>query len=96
MEPSTGATTIVIDQSASARREAGKMSIRRLCESGINGPAAAPCRMRQAMSMPSESERPHKSDARTKSAVQKETSLVAPTVIASHPEVGMITALATP
>src|SRR5579872_3544238 len=47
--PQIGATSVVIDQIASARprRKGGKIESSSACEPGIMGPDTAPCRMRK-------------------------------------------------
>ena len=59
-----GATSVVIDQIASAmpRRDAGKIDISSVCEPGIIGPDTAPCITRKAISDSKLHAMPHRND----------------------------------
>ena len=65
-----GATSVVIDQIASAvpRRDAGKIDISSACEPGIIGPDTAPCSTRKAISDSKLQAMPHRNEAIVNSA----------------------------
>src|SRR5271154_2981541 len=69
--PQIGATSVVIDQiaSASPRRNGGKIESSSACEPGIIGPETPPCRMRNA----SRDGRSHAMPHRKEAAVNKAT-----------------------
>ena len=60
--PITGATSVVIAQMASALPAfaLGKLDSSSACDSGIIGPATAPCRTRNAISICSDGASPHR------------------------------------
>src|SRR5271163_4893807 len=68
--PQIGATSVVIDQiaSASPRRNGGKIDSSSACEPGIIGPDTAPCRMRNASSEGRSHAIPHRNEATVKRA----------------------------
>src|SRR5476649_567499 len=70
--PQIGATSVVIDQIASARprRNGGKIDSSSACEPGIIGPETAPCRMRNSSSEGRSQAMPHRKEATVKSATE--------------------------
>src|SRR5690606_10451264 len=73
----------------------GKLDSISAWESGIMGPATAPCSTRKAIKASSEGEKPHSQDARTKSRVDIRNSRTCPKRCVSQPVSGTVMALAT-
>src|SRR5204863_3202751 len=69
--PTTGATRMVSEKAASAAPafSRGYVESSSVCESGIIGPATAPCTTRKKTSIGMETARPQRNEAATKSAV---------------------------
>src|SRR5690606_21101281 len=65
------------------------------CDSGIKGPATAPCRMRANTSDSSDHEKPHSQEESTNSSTDSTNSLTWPKRCVSQPVSGTVTALAT-
>src|SRR5919198_302942 len=95
--PTTGATRIVSAKVASATPAFSRGYVERssVCESGIIGPATAPCTMRKKTSIGMEMARPQRSEARTKSAVVARKSRTCPKRSVSQPVSGTEMAFAT-
>src|ERR1700722_8528072 len=96
--PITGATRVVIAQMASAVPALAfeKLDSSNACDSGIMGPATAPCRTRKAISSCRDLDQPQSSEAienKTIDAVKRRT---APKRWLSQPVNGTAIALATP
>src|ERR1700683_3146185 len=78
--PQIGATSVVIDQIASAkpRRNGGKIDSSSACEPGSIGPATAPCRMRNASNEGRSQAIPHRNEAAVNSATETAKVLTTP------------------
>ncbi|MNY02601.1 hypothetical protein D3C86_1351770 [compost metagenome] len=72
----------------------GNEPSRMACDSGISGPATAPCRMRAASSAVRFGAMPHSHDASTNSSSEPTNRRICPTRCVSQPVSGMATALA--
>src|SRR5215472_15370098 len=94
--PQIGATSVVIDQIASARpRLAGlKMEINSACEPGIIGPDTAPCTTRKISSDGKSQATPHRNDATVNSATDAAKVVTRPKRPVSQPVRGTETPLA--
>src|SRR5271156_2412973 len=68
--PQIGATSVVMDQIASARprRKGGKIDSSSACEPGIIGPETPPCRMRNASRDGRSRAMPHRKEAAVNNA----------------------------
>lgn len=86
-----------MDQTASAMPalDLGKLASIRVCDSGIIGPATAPCSTRNAIRASSEGEKPHSHEASTNSRVEIRNSRTWPKRCVSQPVSGTVMALAT-
>ncbi|MNY07388.1 hypothetical protein D3C86_1401890 [compost metagenome] len=95
--PATGATSVVMDQTASAMPalDFGKLASIRVCDSGIMGPATAPCSTRNAISASRDGEKPQSQDASTNSNVEIRNRRTCPKRCVSQPVSGTVMALAT-
>ncbi|CFD89284.1 Uncharacterised protein [Bordetella pertussis] len=95
--PATGATSVVMDQTASAMPALclGKLASISACDSGIIGPATAPCSTRKPIRASSVGEKPHSHEASTNSRVEVRNSRTWPKRCVSQPVSGTVMALAT-
>ena len=86
-----------MDQTASAMPafDFGKLASISACDSGIIGPATAPCSTRKAISASSDGEKPQSHEASTNSSVDIRNSRTWPKRCVSQPVRGTVMALAT-
>src|SRR5690606_9104883 len=86
-----------MDHTASAMPafDLGKLASISACDSGIMGPATAPCSTRNASSASSEGEKPHSHEASTNSSVEVRNRRTWPKRWVSQPVNGTVMALAT-
>src|SRR5580658_4594263 len=78
--PQIGATSVVIDQMASARPRlaGGKIDSSKACEPGIIGPDTAPCRTRKISSDGRSQAAPQRNEARVNSTTEATKVLTTP------------------
>ncbi|KAG1249377.1 hypothetical protein G6F68_013368 [Rhizopus microsporus] len=81
--------------SAMPALDLGKLASISVCDSGIMGPATAPCNTRKAIRASSDGEKPHSQDASTNSSVEIRNSRTWPKRCVSQPVKGTVMALAT-
>ncbi len=94
--PAIGPTVAVIAHNASACElfSFGYEPSRIACDSGISGPATAPCRIRAASSTGRFGAMPHSHDDSTNSRIAQTNNLIWPTRCVSQPVSGIEIALA--
>src|ERR1043166_7185283 len=95
--PSTGATSVVMAQSAIAAGafSFGKMRSSSICDSGMSTPPERPCMMRPKTSMLSEPDRPHSAEKPPNMPIAVVNTRTAPKRPASQPVSGTMIASAT-
>src|SRR5580658_4856658 len=96
--PTTGATIVVMAHTDSAAPDLafGKLAINSDCDSGIIGPATAPCSTRNAISRPMVGARAHRNEAATNRPIDHVNRRTWPKRRVNHPVSGSEMALATP
>ena len=97
MGPTTGATSVVIDQMpmAAPALSLGKMRSISVCDSGISGPPLRPCNTRITTSMPIEVDRPHKMEKMPNNTIDTTNTRTAPKRAANQPVSGTVMASPT-
>src|ERR1700676_1665060 len=95
--PATGAMSVVIDhmESAIGAFALGNLASSRVCESGIIGPATAPCNTRAASRKGNVGASPHSHEASTNSTMDVMNRRTWPKRCVSQPVSGTEIALAT-